>query len=165
MTPAPSANVKAAAPKQSTPKSARASSPVVDSAKLARARVNGAEDASVRWAGAFASCGGRLGAEQSSTIVYEIEPGGRLGWHTDATEETQYIIAGTGELRMEDATYPVGPGSVFVLPTNVRHDLANTGKETLRAVAFFAAAMFTQDFDNVMLPPKSHILGTPNREG
>ena len=46
---------------------------------------------------------------------------------------------------------------------NVRHDLANTGKETLRAVAFFAAAMFTQNFDNVMLPPKSHILGTPNR--
>jgi hypothetical protein len=37
--------------------------------------------------------------------------------------------------------------------------------ERLRAVAFFAAAMFTQNFDNVMLPPKSHILGTPNRNG
>jgi quercetin dioxygenase-like cupin family protein len=36
--------------------------------------------------------------------VYEIEPGKRLGWHTDATEETQYIIAGTGELHMEDGT-------------------------------------------------------------
>jgi hypothetical protein len=52
---------------------------------------------------------------------------------------------------------------VFVLPTPMRHDLENIGKETLRAVAFFAAAMFTQDFDQVMLPPKSHILGTPNR--
>ena len=29
----------------------------------------------------------------------------------------------------------------------------------------FAAAMFTQDFDNVMVPPKCHILGTPNRAG
>jgi hypothetical protein len=28
----------------------------------------------------------------------------------------------------------------------MRHDLANTGKETLRAVAFFAAAMFTQQY-------------------
>jgi hypothetical protein len=46
----------------------------------------------------------------------------------------------------------------------MRRDLENTGKETLRAVAFFAAAMFTQDFDQVVLPPKSHILGTPNRE-
>jgi hypothetical protein len=25
--------------------------------------------------------------------------------------------------------------------------------------------MFTQTFDNVMMPPKSHTLGTPNREG
>jgi hypothetical protein len=31
----------------------------------------------------------------------------------------------------------------------MRHDLENTGKETLRAVAFFAAAMFTQDFDQL----------------
>jgi quercetin dioxygenase-like cupin family protein len=42
----------------------------------------------VRWAGAFAAYGGH-GTTQSSTIVYEIEPGGRLGWHTDATEETE----------------------------------------------------------------------------
>lgn len=67
---------------------------------------------------------------------------------------------------MEDGTvHKVGPGSVFVLPTPVRHDLANTGKSTLRAVAFFAAPMFTQTFDNVMLPPKSHVLGSPNRDG
>ena len=140
-------------------------SPVVQSGKLERIQVRGEGDPSVRWAGAFAACGGH-GSTQSSTIVYEIEPGGRLGRHTDATEETQYIIAGTGELRMEDGSvYPVGPGSVFVLPTGVHHDLANVGKDTLRAVAFFAAAMFTQDFDDVMLPPKTHILGTPNRAG
>src|SRR5262245_14433788 len=139
-------------------------SPVGASNKLDRIKVRGADDKTNARNPSFASCGGH-GAEQSSTIVYEIEPGGHLGWHTDATEETQYIVSGTGELKMEDGIYPVGPGSVFVLPTNVRHDLANTGKEPLRAVAFFAAAMFTQDFDEVMLPPKSHILGTPNREG
>jgi len=139
--------------------------PVVASDKLKRIQISTEDDSSVRWAGAFATYGGH-GATASSTIVYEIEPGKRLGWHTDATEESQYIIAGTGLLYLEDGSrHPVGPGSVFVLPTPMRHDLANTGKETLRAVAFFAAAMFTQNFDNVMLPPKSHILGTPNREG
>ncbi|QJP13391.1 cupin domain-containing protein [Starkeya sp. ORNL1] len=138
--------------------------PVVDSTMLARAHVQGAADKSVNWAGAFATCGGN-NATQSSTIVYEIEPGGHLGWHTDATEETQYIIAGTGELLMDDGKHAVGPGSVFVLPTDVRHDLVNTGTETLRAVAFFAAAMFTQTFDQIMLPPNTHVLGTPNREG
>jgi quercetin dioxygenase-like cupin family protein len=103
--------------------------PVVASEKLERSHVQGSKDKTVNWAGAFATCGGRY-AVQSSTIVYEIEPGGHLGWHTDATEETQYIIAGTGELRMEDGTHVVGPGSVFALPANVRHDLANTGTTT-----------------------------------
>jgi quercetin dioxygenase-like cupin family protein len=137
---------------------------IVVSEKLERAHVQGSQDKSVRWAGAFATCGGR-GAIQSSTIVYEIEPGGHLGWHTDATEETQYIMAGAGELLMEDGKHRLGPGSIFVVPTNVRHDLANVGSDTLRAVAFFAAAMFTQTFDEVMLPPNTHVLGTPNRQG
>jgi hypothetical protein len=29
----------------------------------------------------------------------------------------------------------------------------------------FASSMFTQTFDEVMLPPNTHVLGTPNREG
>ncbi|HEU0166060.1 MAG TPA: cupin domain-containing protein, partial [Thermomicrobiales bacterium] len=123
---------------------------------LPRLDVSGEGDDTVRWTAAFVAYGDH-GADQTTTLVFEIEPGGRLGWHTDQTEETQYIIAGTGELQRDDATLPVGPGSVFVLPTNVRHDLVNTGTETLRAVGFFGAAMFTQRFDNVMLPPKTHI--------
>jgi quercetin dioxygenase-like cupin family protein len=138
---------------------------IIQSNQLERVQVRGEDDSSVRWNGAFVLFGGS-GTTQSSTIVYEIEPGGRLGWHTDATEESQYIISGTGELHLEDGSvHHVEPGSVFVLPTPLRHDLVNTGTETLRAVAFFAAAMFTQTFDNVMLPPKTHVLGTPNRNG
>jgi quercetin dioxygenase-like cupin family protein len=139
-------------------------SAVVAANKLERIKVRSSDDPTIKWNASFATFGGH-GADQSSTIVYEIEPGGHLGWHTDATEETQYIVSGSGELRTEEGTFPVGPGSVFVLPTNLRHDLANTGKDPLHAVAFFAAAMFTQDFDSEMLPPKSHILGTPNRNG
>src|SRR2546430_4840587 len=98
---------------------------VVASDKLERAEVWAEDDQTVRWAGAFAVYGGH-GTTASSTIVYEIEPGGRLGWHTDATEETQYIIAGNGTLHLEDgSTHPGGPGSGFVLPTPMRHDLAN----------------------------------------
>ena len=136
----------------------------VDTGALERVHVHGDGVESVRWDGAFVSYGGH-GADQSTTIVFEIEPGGRLGWHTDQTEETQYIIAGTGELQTDDGNYPVGPGSVFVLPTNVRHDLVNTGNEKMRAVAFFAAAMFSQYFDDVMLPLNGHVLGSPNRNG
>lgn len=138
---------------------------IVESGALERTKVWSDGDPAVRWQGAFATCGG-LGASVSSTVVYEIEPGGRLGWHTDAAEETQYILAGRGLLHLEDGTrLAVGPGSVFVLPTPMRHDLENTGTETLRAVAFFAAAMFTQTFDDRMMPPGTHVLGTPNRTG
>ena len=92
------------------------SAAIVESNKLPRTRVWGETDKAVSWAGAFAVYGGH-GTTASSTIVYEIEPGKRLGWHTDATEETQYIIAGTGKLYLEDGTtHQVGPGSVFVLP-------------------------------------------------
>ena len=164
MIPHTSSPAKSLTIKRGARKASRTESPVVDSNAMERIRVGSVDDKTIDWRASFATCGGNH-ASQSSTIVYEIAPGGHLGWHTDATEETQYIVSGTGELLMEDGKYPVGPGSVFVLPTNVRHDLANTGKEPLRAVAFFAAAMFTQDFDSVMLPPKSHILGTPNREG
>jgi len=59
----------------------------------------------------------------------------------------------------------VGPGKVFVLPTNIGHDLVNTGTETMRCVAFFSAAMFAQAFDDVMLPPNRHGIGTPYRMG
>ena len=156
----------AAVAKLTPTKSTDGNATVVASDTLPRTKVWGETDPAVRWQGAFAIYGGEGGATASSTIVYEIEPGGRLGWHTDATEETQYIIAGTGKLYLGDGTtHELRPGSVFVLPTPLRHDLENTGKETLKAVAFFAAAMFTQDFDQVMLPPKSHILGTPNRAG
>ncbi len=87
------------------------------------------EDDTVEWHGVFVAHGGH-GTDETTTIVFEISPGKRLGWHTDQTEETQYIVAGTGELVLDEGKFPVGPGSVFVLPTNVGHDLVNTGTET-----------------------------------
>lgn len=131
---------------------------------MPRVHIHGEGVPDVRWQGAFVTFGGQ-GADQTTTIVFEIEPGNRLGWHTDQTEETQYIVSGTGELQRDDGNFAVGPGSVFVLPTNVRHDLVNTGAETLRCVGFFGAAMFTQVFDELMQPVNSHVLGTPNRGG
>src|SRR3954467_12797740 len=124
MTPSPTTKVKQPAVKPEE-------SIVVASDTLPRSKVWGETDKAVSWQGAFAIYGGH-GATASSTIVYEIEPGKRLGWHTDATEETQYIIAGNGELHMEDGSkHPVGPGSVFAIATPIKHDLVNVGTETL----------------------------------
>lgn len=123
--------------------------------------VTASDDSAINWHGTFASYGGSS-AESSATVPFWIAPGGHLGWHTDSPEETQYIISGQGELRTDDGAFPVGPGDVFVLPANVGHDLFNTGPEPLRAVAFFSDPVVVQTFDNVMLPPNSHILKSPN---
>jgi quercetin dioxygenase-like cupin family protein len=134
----------------------------VSTSKLELTAVTAADDATVNWAGAYATYGG-AGSELSSVVSFTIAPGGHLGWHIDSTEETQLILAGSGELRRADGAWPVSPGDVFVLPTNVRHDLVNVGAEPLHAVAFFSAPTVTQHFDNLMLPPNSHVLGSPNR--
>ena len=138
--------------------------PIVTISDMPLAAVHGADDGTVRWAGGFAAYGGS-GANDSAVVYYEIAPGGRLGWHTDSTEETQFIVSGNGELRREDGSWSAGPGSIFVLPALVRHDLANVGTETLRGVAFFAGPELTQVFDDVMLPPNSHTLRSPNAAG
>src|SRR5260370_37204020 len=77
--------------------------PVVAFEKLPRTEVWAEDDPAVKWAGAFVVYGGRR-ATASSTIVYEMEPGARLGWRIDATEETQYLIGGPSTLAMEDGS-------------------------------------------------------------
>ncbi len=82
-----------------------------------------------------------------------------------AEESSAHPVISTIAIPPREGYASVGPGKVFALPTNIGHDLVNTGTETMRCVAFFAAAMFTQTFDNMMQPPNSHVIGTPNRMG
>ena len=133
----------------------------VDTSQLEMVAVSSPEDPSINWTGAFPFYGGH-DANNTVVVPFAILPGGHLGWHTDSLEETQYIIAGHGELQREGSTTTVGPGSVFVVPKDVRHDLRNTGTVPLLAVAFFSGGVLTQTFDTVMRPTNSHTLASPN---
>jgi quercetin dioxygenase-like cupin family protein len=135
-----------------------------DFSKLKMTAISSPDDASINWFAAFACYGGN-GADETVVVPFSIAPGGHLGWHTDSLEETQYVIAGSGELQRDDGSSPVGPSSIFVLPKDVRHDLRNTGTVPLLAVAFFSGGALTQTFDNVMLPPNGHLLTSPNVTG
>ncbi|MGH2557876.1 MAG: cupin domain-containing protein [Thermomicrobiales bacterium] len=88
--------------------------------------------------------------------------GGRLDWHTDSSEETQYIIANAGELRRDEGNVPVGPGSIFVLPALVGHNLANGGAGELQGAAYFSGPSSVQVFDEIMRPTNTHELRSPN---
>ena len=133
----------------------------INIASLDLTEARATEDGQVRWTGAYASYGG-AGSSESATVYFTIAPGDRLGRHTDSTEETQFIVAGSGELHLDDGIRPVAAGDVVVLSEGTPHDLVNVGSEVLRVVGFFAAPAVNQHFDDVMLPPSSHALGSPN---
>jgi len=69
-----------------------------DFSKLKMTAISSPDDASINWFAAFAYYGGH-GAENTVVVPFSIAPGGHLGWHTDSLEETQYVIAGSGELQ------------------------------------------------------------------
>lgn len=47
------------------------------------------------------------------------------------TEEIYYILEGTGQMRMEQESAPVGPGDAIAIPPGNIHQITNTGRETL----------------------------------
>jgi quercetin dioxygenase-like cupin family protein len=115
------------------------------------------------WVGQFFAYGGS-GADQSTVIYFAMPPGKRLGRHTDTAEETQYVLAGTGELLLDEGSKPVRAGDVFVLEEGMAHDLRNTGSEPLRIIAFFSAPQVEQHWsEEVWQPGDLKVTGTPNR--
>lgn len=115
------------------------------------------------WEGGWFAYGGQ-GADASAAIYFNIPPGKRLGNHVDMTEETQYIISGSGELLLEEGSRPVRAGDVVVLKRGVAHDLRSTGSEDLQVVAFFSEPQAEQHWiGEVWEPGDLTVTGSPNR--
>ena len=115
------------------------------------------------WEGGWFAYGGQ-GADASATIYFAIPPGKRLGRHTDVTEETQYIISGSGELLLDEGPRPLRPGDVVALKKGVYHDVRSTGSEDLRIVAFFSEPKAEQHWTKeVWEPGDLTVTGSPNR--
>ncbi|MGH3144210.1 MAG: cupin domain-containing protein [Rubrobacter sp.] len=104
-----------------------------------------------------------LGTENKSTAVvyFEIEPGNRLGTHTDSAEEILLILAGTAEVSLGDERERLSVGEMALVPAMVPHALRNTGDETLRVVGFFSSNVIVSTFDQPMMPFGQRVVGTP----
>ena len=90
----------------------------------------------VAWAAGYFAYGGD-GADASTAVYYEIEPGCRLGWHSNSAEEAQFFISGIGRFEFEDELKIVSAGDFIVIPAGAAHDLWNESTDMIRAVAFF----------------------------
>ena len=128
---------------------------------LETARLESSSSDDADWIGGYFAYGGS-GADDSTVIYFAVPPGKRLGKHTDTAEETQYFVAGEGELLLDDGAKPVKAGDVIVLTEGTVHDLRNTGDEELQVIGFFAAPSVSQHWTDESWGEAGGVTSNPN---
>jgi quercetin dioxygenase-like cupin family protein len=92
------------------------------------------------------------GTKNTTVVYFEIEPGHRLGTHTDSAEEILLILGGTAEVSVGDEQGQVSAGEMALVPAMVPHSVRNVGDETLRVVGFFPSSTLMITFDQPIVP-------------
>ena len=101
------------------------------------------------------------GTKNTAVVYFEIEPGHRLGTHTDSAEEILSVLDGTAEVSLGDEQGQISAGEMAVIPAMVPHGLRNVGDETARFVGFFSSNVVVSTFDQPMMPFGQRVVGTP----
>ena len=101
------------------------------------------------------------GTKNTAVVYFEIEPGYRLGTHTDSAEEILLILEGEAEVSLGDEPGRVSAGEMALVPAMVPHSLRNTGNETVRVTGFFSSNVVVSTFDLPMMPFNQRVVGTP----
>ena len=101
------------------------------------------------------------GTKNTAVVYFELEPGHRLGTHTDSAEEILLILEGEAEATVGDEQGRVSAGEMAVVPAMVPHALRNVGDETVRVVGFFSSNVVVSTFDQPMMPLGQRVVGTP----
>jgi len=101
------------------------------------------------------------GTKSTAVVYFEIEPGCRLGTHTDSAEEILLILEGEAEATVGDERGHISAGEMAVVPAMEPHALRNVGDETVRVVGFFSSNVVVSTFDQPMMPFGQRVVGTP----
>ena len=101
------------------------------------------------------------GTKNTAVVYFELEPGHRLGTHTDSAEEVLLILQGEAETTVGDESARVSAGDLALVPAMVPHALRNVGDETVRVVGFFSSNVVASTFDQPMMPLGQRVVGTP----
>jgi mannose-6-phosphate isomerase-like protein (cupin superfamily) len=76
--------------------------------------------------------------------ICEIPPGERLIRHRHPEEEIYYIMAGEGQMEIDDQSTFISAGMSVFIPGNAEHAFSNTGAHSLRFIYVFPADAFQQ---------------------
>lgn len=101
------------------------------------------------------------GTKSTAVVYFEIEPGFRLGTHTDSAEEILLILQGEAEVSLGDEEGRLSAGEMALVPAMVPHGMRNVGDETVRVVGFFSSNVVVSTFDQPMMPFGQRVVGTP----
>jgi quercetin dioxygenase-like cupin family protein len=101
------------------------------------------------------------GTKSTAVVYFEIDPGGRLGTHTDSAEEILLILEGTAEVSLGDERGQLSAGEMALVPAMVPHGLRNAGEDTARVAGFFSSNVVMSTFDRPMMPLGQRVVGTP----
>jgi len=70
-----------------------------------------------------------------------LEPnGGQVPWHNQEQEEIYFVIEGTGEMCLGDERETLSSGQAVYIPSQVFHQLTNTGDTPLRMIYCYGPA-------------------------
>lgn len=79
-----------------------------------------------------------LAKGERSSLGYSVfTPGTALQPVCHETEEVAYVVAGTGELRLDEEAIAFGEGDALTIPAGVWHAVVNTGAEDMVMVFGF----------------------------
>ena len=101
------------------------------------------------------------GTRSTAVVYFEIEPGHRLGTHTDSAEEILLIQDGEAEVTLGEDRGRLSAGAMALVPAMVPHSLRNMGEETVRVLGFFSSNVTVATFDRPMMPFGQRVVGTP----
>jgi quercetin dioxygenase-like cupin family protein len=101
------------------------------------------------------------GTKNTAVVYFELEPGHRLGRHTDSAEEILLVLEGTAEVSLGDEQGRLSSEEMAVVPAMVPHGLRNVGDKTARFVGFFSSNVVVSTFDQPMMPLAQRVIGTP----
>jgi quercetin dioxygenase-like cupin family protein len=84
----------------------------------------------------------RVDGNRASLGCSVFTPGTELQAVRHETEEFAYVVAGTGELRLDGDSVSFATGDALHIPAGVWHAVANTGEEDVVMVFGFAHAAY-----------------------
>jgi quercetin dioxygenase-like cupin family protein len=101
------------------------------------------------------------GTKNTAVVYFEIEPGYRLGTHTDSAEEILLVLEGEAEVSLGDEEGRLSAGEMALVPAMMPHSLRNVGEETVRVAGFFSSNVIVSTFDQPLMPFDQRVVGTP----